>query len=115
MKKIVMFLIAGSLFASMLISGSCQKDEEIKAKISVKYLADTTQVVPFANVRISKYDVNVEGTCNVFGVFEHIFRDEMILDVRAWELDSLGEEVMYGETTIRLQKGKLITKSVYIN
>lgn len=115
MKKLLLLFVAGIFISGMFFLGSCQKDEEIKALISVKYLADTTEVVPFAKVRFSKYDVNVEGTCDVFGKFEHTFRDEMILDVRAWEVDSLGAEVMYGETTIRLEKGKTVRKSVYIN
>lgn len=115
MKKYILLSLMALGVAVLIFSGSCKKDEEIKARITVKYLADTTQVVPFANVRISKYDVNVLGTCDAFGVFEHTFRDEMILDVRAWEVDSLGNETKYGETTIRLQKGKTVRKSVYIN
>jgi len=115
MKKVCILLVFSLAFAGMFFSTSCGKDENIDAVITVKYLYDTTIVVPFAHVRIEKYDVNVEGTCNVQGVFEHTFRDEMILDVRAWELDSLGQESRFGETTIRLQKGKVARKSVYIN
>lgn len=115
MKKLLSIIVVGFFVAVICISVSCQKDEEIKAVVSVKYLSDTTTVVPFAKVRISKYDVNVEGTCNAMGVFEHTFRDEMILEVRAWEIDGDGQELMYGETTIRLEKGIVSRKTVYIN
>ncbi len=115
MKKLLLFIIPLMIVASLFMNGSCKEDEEIKALISVKYLSDTLIPVPFAKVRISKYDVNVEGTCDLYGNFEHTFRDEMILDVRAWEIDSLGQETMYGETTLRLKKGETVKKSVYIN
>ncbi len=115
MKKLLSIITAGMFVAVILLSVSCEKEEEIKAVVYVKYLADTTSVVPFAKVRMSKYDVNVEGTCNAMGVFEHSFRDEMILELRAWELDDDGQELMYGETTIRLEKGDVNKKTVYIN
>lgn len=116
MKKIIIaipFIAVVVIFA--VSTYSCKKDEPIEAVITVKYLSDTTEVVPNAHVRIEKYDVNVEGICNDKGVFEHTFRDEAILDVRAWEVDAMGDETMYGETTIRLQKGEVTRKSVYIN
>lgn len=115
MKKLALFIFPLLIIALLFIDSSCKEEEEIKALISVKYLSDTLIPAPFAKVRISKYDVNVEGTCDVQGNFEHTFRDEMILDVRAWEIDSLGQETMYGETTIRLKKGETVKKSVYIN
>ena len=115
MKKLLSFFVVASLITLIAVTSSCKKDEDIKVIITVKLLSDTTEVVPNAHVRIEKYDVSVPGVCNEKGVFEHTFRDEMILDVRAWELDSLGDETMYGETTVRLQKGKVVKKSVFIN
>jgi hypothetical protein len=115
MKKGIILFAALAFTVIMIFSSSCKKDEDIKAVVTVKYLTDTTIAVPYAKILISKYDVIVEGTCDVFGTFEHTFRDEMILDVRAWELDSLGQETKYGETTLRLQKGKTVRKSVFIN
>lgn len=105
-----------SCFITLTFLSSCDKDEEMKAVITVKYLSDTTQVVPFAHVRLEKYDINVEGQCNEEGVYDHIFKLEAILDVRAW-LDSsqTGTTEKYGETTIRLLPGKTVYKSVYIN
>lgn len=116
MKKIVIaipFIVVVAIFA--FSTYSCKKDELIEAVITVKYLSDTTEVVPYAHVRIEKYDINVEGVCNEKGIFQHTFRDEAILDVRAWEVDSLGVETLYGETTIRLKKGEVARKSVFIN
>lgn len=115
MKKAIFLsaLIVLAVVASFITS--CKEDDEIKAVVTVKYLSDTTVVVPNAHVRLEKYDINVEGVCNEQGIFEHIFRNEAILEVRAWEVDSLGAETMYGETTIRLEKGVVARKSVYIN
>ncbi len=115
MKKLLSFFVVLSVIVLIVATSSCKKDEDINVIITVKYLSDTAEVVPLAHVLIEKYDVSVPGVCNEKGVFEHTFRDEMILDVRAWEIDSLGEETMYGETTIRLVKGKTVRKSVFIN
>jgi hypothetical protein len=116
MKKAVIAIPFIAIVALIIfMSSSCKKEESIEAIITVKYLSDTTDVVPNAHVRIEKYDVNVEGVCNEKGVFTHTFRDEAILDVRAWEVDGNGDETMYGETSIRLEKGEVTRKSVYIN
>ncbi len=83
----------------------------------MKLTADTTQVVPFAHVRLEKYDVNVEGQCDEDGIYEHIFEMEAILDVHAW-LDTTQTGTTtekYGETTIRLEPGKTVYKTVFIN
>jgi len=116
MKKAIFAIPFVALVVIIIVfSSSCKKEGPIEVVISVRYLSDTTQVVPFAHVRMEKYDVNFEGVCNAKGTLEHTFRDEAILEVRAWEVDSLGEESKYGETTIRLERDKTTRKSVYIN
>lgn len=109
------FLVLSGVFALMFTA--CDKQEETKAVITVKYTTDTTKVVPYAHVRIEKYDVNVEGQCNADGTFEHVFKMEAILDVSAWldtsQTGTLTE--MYGETTVRLDPGKTVYKTVFIN
>ncbi|MPM73074.1 hypothetical protein SDC9_120050 [bioreactor metagenome] len=109
------FLVLAGMVALMFTS--CDKPDETKACITVKYTTDTTKVVPFAHVRIEKYDVNVEGQCDEQGYFEHVFKMEAILDVSAWlDTSQTGTATeMYGETTIRLDPGKTVYKTVFIN
>jgi len=116
MKRFTLILLMlGGMIA--LTFTSCQKPDETKACITVKYTTDTTKVVPFAHVRLEKYDVNVEGQCDEDGYFEHIFKMEAILDVHAWlDTSQTGTSTeMYGETTIRLDPGKTVNKTVFIN
>jgi len=116
MKKFVLIsLLLTGLFALMLTS--CEKPEETKAVITVKYTTDTTKVAPFAHVRITKYDVNVAGQCDEDGIYSHLFRDEAILDVEAYlDTTQTGTSTeAYGSTTIRLERGKTVYKTVFIN
>lgn len=115
MKKIGLSIVIIILISTLYTLHSCREDETIKAIVTVKLMQDTNVVVPYARVRMEKFDVRVEGVCNEKGQFEHIFRDEAILDVRAWEVDSLGNETRYGTTTIRLKKGHVARKTVLIN
>lgn len=110
------FLLAVSIFSLTFFAG-CKKEEGCKALITVKYADDTTKIVPFAHVRITKYDVNVEDQCGSDGTFEHTFKLEAILDVHAWlDTSQTGTPYeKYGETTIRLKEGKTVGKSVFIN
>lgn len=117
MKRIAAITLIISGFFFLTFTSGCKKPEETKAIITVKYTTDTTQVVPFAHVRLEKYDVNVEGQCDAEGNFEHIFELEAILDVHAWlDTSQTGTtSEMYGETTIRLEPGKTVNKTVFIN
>lgn len=117
MKRFVFVSLIAALFLSAFLLTSCKEEADTIAVITVKYTSDTTQVVPYAHVRLEKYDVNVEGQCDENGVFKHTFKLEAILDVSAW-LDTtqtgLATE-LYGETTIRLVPGKTVYKTVFIN
>lgn len=115
MKKFLVINFFLITIGSILYLQSCREDETIKAIITVKLMQDTNIVVPYAHVRMEKFDVRVEGVCNEKGQFEHTFRDEAILDVRAWEVDANGNEIRYGTTTIRLKKGEIARKTVLIN
>ncbi|MCX7697645.1 MAG: hypothetical protein N2Z72_08150 [Bacteroidales bacterium] len=116
MKRIVLISVIILLGIISFFIFSCNKEGETKAVIYVKYLSDTTKVAPFAHVRLIKYDINVEGVADEKGKFEHVFDHEAILDVQAW-LDSTqtSNGMLYGETSIRLEKGKTVTKSVFIH
>lgn len=116
MKKLVFISVIALLGFIIISTLSCKKEGETKAVIYVKYLSDTTKVAPYAHVRLIKYDINVEGVADEKGKFEHVFDHEAILDVQAW-LDSTQtlNGNLYGETSIRLEKGKTVTKSVFIH
>lgn len=114
MKKwsFLLIVISGLLLMSVY---SCKKPKETKAIITVKYFSDTTQVVPYAFVRLTKYDVNVEGQCGSKGTFEHIFENEAILDVHAWTKDPQNDSILlYGKTSIQLKPEETVSKSVFI-
>jgi len=116
MKNRILFIVfIGFVLSFSMFFGGCKEDKEVIAIVNVKYLSDTAVDVPYAYVRLHKYDVNVEGVTDSKGAFKHEFRYEAILEVYAWTLNDLGQEEMYGETTIRLKKGATVTKSVYIN
>lgn len=102
------------ILSLIFISSTCQKTEDIRAVVTVKLLSDTTKVVPYANVRLTKYDIDVKGKTNVIGVWEHVFPDEVILDAIAWTVDTDGEVALYGESTIRLRNGKTTNKTIFV-
>ncbi|HHW59534.1 MAG: hypothetical protein WBL11_00165 [Bacteroidales bacterium] len=123
--KIFIFLLV--VLGLLLSFSSCEKEEGCKAVITVKLLRDTNQVVPYANIRIWQVnsDINVNGQADAKGRFEHLFKNEAILNVTAWSslfipfdtlvIDTLANDTMYGETTIRLKKGETVYKSVFID
>ncbi|MDD3630178.1 MAG: hypothetical protein PHF55_04055 [Bacteroidales bacterium] len=122
--KLIVFLV---IFTGLLFISSCEKEEGCNAVITVKLLRDTTQVVPYANIRIWQInsDINILGQADAKGRFEHFFKNEAILNVTASSTlylpidtlspDSLNNDSLYGETTIRLKKGSTVTKSVFID
>jgi hypothetical protein len=115
MKNLIIIIFISLMLIGIFIS-SCKKEDNLtKAIITVRELEDTTNLVPYAHVRLEKFDVQIEGMCDENGEFEHVFRDVAILDVRAWTIDSVGEEVKYGQTTIRLEEDKAVAKTVLIN
>ncbi len=119
MKKFLgVFVLILVLFVAIFSLNSCKETyDEYNAIVSVKLLSDTTIAVPYAYVRIEKYDIRVEGTTDENGEFKHTFNQEMILDVIA-VVDSFvsptGSELS-GETTIRLKANKTVRQSVFVN
>jgi len=71
--KIIIFLV---IFTGLLFLSSCEKEEGCNAVITVKLLRDTTQVVPYANIRIWQInsDINILGQADAKGRFEHFFK-----------------------------------------
>jgi len=66
---------------------------------------------------IEKYDVKVNGVTDGNGVFETTFKLEAILDVYASAVTSTVTIAppLVGSSVIRLEEGKTIRKTVYIN
>jgi len=115
--KIKFVIVALLALAASVFFTQCKKDKEIKVYITVKYQSDTTKVVPMADVLIEKYDVKVKGISGPNGVFETTFKLEAILDVHA-SIDTstvTSTPVMTGSTVIRLEEGRTIRKTVFIN
>ncbi len=115
MKRVffIFLFIAFGIATHLLFS--CKKDNDIKAVVVVKLASDTIQTVPNARVKLYKHDINVFGQTDKNGAFSHTFKNEAILDVLAWTVDEFGNEEMTGTTSIRLEKGKEVKKSVFIN
>ncbi|HRS53115.1 MAG TPA: hypothetical protein P5250_00220 [Bacteroidales bacterium] len=101
----------------MFVFTQCKKDKDIKVIITVKYQSDTNKVVPQADVLIEKYDVKVKGVTDNNGIFETTFKLEAILDVHASKDTSTVTTTppLTGSTVIRLEEGKTIRKTVFIN
>jgi len=96
---------------------SCEKEEDMVASVTVKYLSDTNIRVEGAQVIIEKNDVRVEGVTDVSGQFSHTFDLEAILDVHVHKdtgaIDS--PVVFYGSTVVRLIPDKTVRRTVYIS
>lgn len=114
MKTKISLISLALISALIFISSTCQKREDIRAVVTVKLHSDTTKVVPNANVRLTKYDIDVSGKTNAIGQWEHIFPDEVILDAIAWTVDSDGEVELFGESTIRLRDGRTTYKTIFV-
>jgi len=116
MKQIFPKILSTSLFLVLLgLALSCKKPkQEYPVVITVKYLNDTTKVVPGATVVIAKNDVQVTGVTGKDGKFSHTFKLEAILDVRATLDTGAGPVHFYGESTIRLVQEKTVSRSVFI-
>ncbi len=115
LKNFLILLIV--VCGSTIIFTECKKDEDINVVITVKYQSDTTITVPNADVLIEKYDVKVKGVTDSKGVFETTFKLEAILDVYA-SIDTSTVTTtppLTGSTVIRLEAGKTVRKTVFIN
>lgn len=97
---------------------SCNNKTEMEATIFVKLRNDTTIVVPFAKVTMSKADLEVVGYTDYNGRFVHTFSNQVMLDVLA-EKDTSengSAPTLYGSTIIRLgDPGEDVRKTVFIN
>lgn len=91
---------------------SCKKDTDCTVEIITKLYSDTSVILPGVYVKLEKYDVKVEGYTNSSGIFTHVFPLEAILDVVA--ADSSSSPYLQGETSVRLQPGKTVRKTVFL-
>lgn len=107
-------ILALLVLALILMSSTCERNEEIRAVVTVKLFSDTSKVVPNAYVRLTKYDVDVLGRTNSIGQWEHIFPNEVILDAFAWTLDADSNVVLWGETTIRMRQGRTTYQTILV-
>ncbi|MEI6576607.1 MAG: hypothetical protein WCO63_10555 [Bacteroidota bacterium] len=97
------------------LSFSCTKTKtDFPVVITVKYLSDTTKVVPGSKVVIEKNDVHIEGITDAYGRFTTTFKLEAILNVHATMDTGAGPIHFYGESTIRLLQDKTVIRSVFI-
>jgi len=109
-------LLAVFSLAMLGLSFSCSnEDPEYPVVITVKYLSDTTKVVPGAKITFSKNDINRMGYADSRGVYDTTFTLEMILDVRATIDTGAGPAHFYGESTVRLIADKTVHRSIFID
>jgi len=112
------FFIVG-IIALVLLLPNCKKETECKVIVTVKYYHDTTIVVPDADVLIKKFDTKSSGKSNSAGVYEATFKYEAILDVFAEKDTSTMVHnppvpPLTGAAVVRLQPGKTVQKTVFI-
>jgi hypothetical protein len=98
----------------LLLFSRCSSDEECGVVITVKYLGptpgDTNQLVPNANIKLWKGDVNEVGTTDANGSYTHTFKLEAILNV---DVDK--DDTILGSGIVRLKPGKTVYKTVFVN
>ncbi|MCX6270691.1 MAG: hypothetical protein NTU44_05640 [Bacteroidetes bacterium] len=117
MKKVLFKIIPALAVGFSLILFSCtKKDPTYDVVITVKYLSDTTVVVPGAAVTIEKNDKRVEGVTDNGGMFSATFQLEAIFNVHA-SIDTtiLQTQTLYGSSTIRLQENKTVHRTVFVS
>lgn len=102
---ISIFIIASGLIAV----SSCKRDRTMDLVLTVKMMADTTIVVPYAKVTLEKQDVLIEGFTDGKGEFRHTFSLPIQLDIR------VSKDTLYGIGIVNIYEiGDDITQSVYI-
>lgn len=110
--KGLQLLLPFLVIAGICFFPSCDKEDgDLEAVITVKYLGDTTKIVPFARVNIRKNSINVDGITDLNGQFRHTFKLEAILDVYA-TIDT--GMILTGSTVIRLKPGTTVHRTVYV-
>jgi hypothetical protein len=124
MKRLMLKTLSATLLLTIIAMVSivgCKKEStDITAVITVKYQADTTIIVPFADIVIGKDydDVRIEGKADATGMFTATFKLEAILEVVASKDTNTGtgpqEYPVVGTTTIRLRPGETAYKTVYV-
>ncbi|MBP7849502.1 MAG: hypothetical protein KA053_04440 [Lentimicrobiaceae bacterium] len=116
--KGIRLLLPLMALAGLVFISSCEKEnKDMEAVITVRYLGDTTKVVPYARVFLQKNAISVEGVTDLSGQFRHTFKLEAILDVLA-TIDTGsngGHTTLTGSTVIRLKPGKSEERTVYLS
>jgi hypothetical protein len=101
-----------ALLVALVGFPSCEEEGgDMEAVVVVKYLGDTTQLVPGANVVISKNDIHVDGVTDSKGEFSYVFELEAILDIHVTKDTGT---ILTGASVIRLKPGKTVYRTVYI-
>ncbi len=119
MRKTILMIAIGLMVATMMMltAGGCKKDTDCKLVVTVKHLSDTNRVVPQCSVLVKKYDVEAAGFTNTAGQFDYTFKYEAILDIFALidtSTDPLTNSWLKGESSVRLEPGQTVHKSVFI-
>lgn len=110
--KFFVFLLA---VVSLGILSACEEgDPEYPVEITVKYLSDTTKVVPSALVRLYQGDIDSLRYSDANGKAYIVFEHEAILNVQATIDTGAGPVHFFGATTVRLQADKTVKRSVLI-
>ena len=100
---------------------SCKDETDCKMEIVVKLYNDTTIVVPNANVLVHQGDINIIGTTDAMGKFEHTFALEAIFNVKVTDSSAIDTTVTppipiyrIGEGSVRLKEGTSVRKLILI-
>lgn len=100
------------ILTALFLFPSCEEEGgELEAVVIVKYLGDTSTVVPGAEVILEKNDIYVKGFTDEDGRFSHVFQLEAILDVIAKKDTGIA---LVGNSVIRLKPDKTVYRTVYL-
>ena len=98
-----------SLLLALIFMTSCQKDKSMEATVVVRYMADTSKVVPDARVYMHRGDVEVTGYTNNYGEYRHTFDLPIQLEIE------VTKDTLKGIGIINLaEPGEDVSKTIYI-
>ena len=119
MKKISIKSLITLVFVvsiSAIVFFGCKKDNtDCTAIVTVKYLNDTMQILPYADVIIAPNypDVRAQGKSDATGTFQYVFKYEGILDIQVYKIIPPSDTVR-GTGVIRLKPGETVSKTVFV-
>jgi len=82
-KTHIILLVSLAIIAGITSLSSCRKDRSLEAIITVKWMMDTTVVIPSCRVQMIKDDIDIIGYTDGRGEYRYTFTQPVQLEVKA--------------------------------